>query len=50
MSPSMANDLDSDVFETRLACDAMYRDEEEFATSTVTGSCSSGAALQGTHS
>ena len=44
MSPSMANDLDIDVIQTRLACDAMYRGEEEFAASTVTGSRSPVAA------
>ena len=50
MSPSKAKDLDIDVIATRLTGGAMYGDKEEFATSTVTGSCSSGAALQGTHS
>ena len=50
MSPPMANDLDIDVIAMRLACDAMYRGEEEFAAGPVTGSRSPVAAQQGTHS
>ena len=50
MSQAKAKDLDIDVIETGFARDARYGGKEEFATSTVIGSRSPGAALQGTHS
>ena len=47
MSESTAKDLDIDVIGQRFRRDAMYRAGKDFATSPVTGSRWSSAALQG---